>query len=222
MFHICFPCYFSGKALNPPKKEKSHAVDFELTDKLAGSALCNSGQGEAAYHNVGNDPLNIYHIDSFFKQLNGRDFMHGNSNVCDYLLVKGEGDKESVIVLNELTVALDRESLRKPIKGKDGSVRFAEGKWEKAVTQLESTLSLLQKHPCVSNVISKYGRKICLFSYRISSLDIAGIPGLSAFMAYRQIEAMETGNSGAKIRNSKIEGCGFEYYRISYPNKFAI
>lgn len=220
--HMCYPCLYNGKALNPPIKERSPVSDFELTDKSAESALCESGLGEAAYRNVKNREINIYHVDLFFKQLNGRSFMTGNTNICDYMLVSDSVAEDGVFLLNELTESRDNESLQKPIKDKTGNVKFALGKWEKGVVQLESTLALLTKHRCVREAMYAYGRKVCLFSYKTGSLKMEGMNKLSAFTAYRDIEALETHNSGAKIRNKKIEGMGFEYFRIAYPGKFVI
>lgn len=220
--HICYPCLYGGKALNPPVMERSPMSDFELTDKSGESALCESGRGETSYRNVKKREINIFHVDLFFKQLNGRSFMSGNTNICDYMLVSDSVAEDGVILFNELTESQDNDSLQKPIKDKSGNIKFALGKWEKGVVQLESTLSLLTKHSCVREAMDAYVRKVCLFSYKIGSLEMEGMNKLSAFTAYRDIEALETRNSGARIRNTKIEGMGFEYYRIAYPGKFAI
>ncbi|MDE6071337.1 MAG: hypothetical protein K2G53_02160 [Muribaculaceae bacterium] len=220
--HRCFVCNYGGKDLNPPVSEISPDTDFDLTDKSEISAIADVSRGEAAFQNSSNRNYTIIHIDSFLRQLGGRNFMKGNSRVCDYMLVSDHNTKNSVIVFAELTTADSIENLEKPILDKKTrNVIFARGKSEKGPTQLAATLKTLSNITCIADEFKKFNRRFCVFFYRINS-NLTKFSSVKAFSRGASAISTATSTTGAKLSYPEINNLGFDFYRVEYPTQFRI
>ena len=98
------------------------------------------------------------------------------------------------------------------------------GKYEKVEQQLSETLKTLKAVPSINIFISKYQRKICLMSYVITPKRTSDSSNAKhTFSArYREVEARETGESGAELEQPELNTEGFEYRRISHTYSFKL
>lgn len=198
--------------------EKTNKSHFDLDDGH-NTIIVNYQSGNVSFEHSTKTNIEVIDYEKYINGFSGTVFEKGRLR-CDFILYDLEG--LNFFLLNEQTSTTgSTANLAKPIIGRNGIIRYAGGKYEKAADQLLETVKTLKDVPIINNFIGSFIRKVCLMSYVINRTSLH--PAVDAFVnRYKQVESKETGDNGAILCCPKIEAKGFEFRRISHNYTFKL
>lgn len=188
---------------NSLRREEKSSIKFEIKDK-EDTIVQYTGHGVSVLNNKLNVNVEIIDFEDFMNQFD--DTPAGIEDRCDFIINPIAG--YDVIVFNELTETKSRyiHPFVQPTTGEE-----REGKLNYAKGQLKSSI---ERFYICDNFLDNYGRKVALFSYKLTDTDMPNNPAMMSMKAFQSVTGIYANISSDDMPH------GFTFEQRVYNKEF--